>query len=107
MADELAEWWIHAVQVKTRTGSNGYGNDFAEAESINCYLEDDTKIVTDSRGNEVVSSGRLFAALTLEPKFTPDSEVIISPTRTARVISVGRNDSGSLGNLDHLEILLT
>lgn len=106
MADELAEWWIHEVTVKTRLGATAYGDKFADPEPAACFLEDDTKVVTDLSGNEVVSNTTLFAALALEPLFEPGSEVVISPKRTAVVISVGRLDSGSLGNLDHIEVLL-
>jgi len=87
------------VNVRTRTGEGSYGDTWATAVDVPCFVDTTRKLVRDGTGQETVSE----LTLTLHPRtyataggvrttvdpmelFSAESEVIVDG-RTSRVIS--------------------
>jgi hypothetical protein len=104
---ELGSWWVHTVAVETYLGSGAYGDQWATAVPALVWVEDVTKLIRDSSGTEVVSTSRIFGELSLAAEFALGSLVTTSSGRQSRVLGLARLDSGSLGNLDHIEVSLS
>jgi len=93
------------VTVRTRTGEGSYGDVFAEALDVPCYLDETRRLVRDASGQQAVSEATLTlhpdsrATLRAEPHtpsvvdplevFTPESEVDLGG-RLSRVITARR-----------------
>jgi hypothetical protein len=104
---EAAFWWVHAVTVEPYLGTKNGRPEYGSPRSVDCWVEDETKLIRNSDGAEVVSSTNVSAAIESAPIFPPGSKVTTS-TRTAFVITNNVFDSGSLDlGLDHVVIHLT
>jgi hypothetical protein len=104
---DAAFWWVNSVTVEPYLGQTAVGPKYGDAQSVDCWVEDEIKLVRDADGSQVVSSAQVFGPLEIAAIFPPKSRVTTS-TRTAFVISNNGFDSGSLDlGLDHVEITLT
>ncbi|HJQ00083.1 MAG TPA: hypothetical protein VJ851_00655 [Jatrophihabitans sp.] len=105
---DLDCFWVHEVQVSPYLGTSGRAGDLWDtAVPVMCWVEDAVKLVRDSNGAEVVSTATLAADLADAAPFTVNAKVLLPSGREARVLTVGRGDSGALGLPDHIEVALT
>lgn len=95
-----------SVSVETRTGQGAYGDVFATAAAVPCFISDQTRLVRNANAEEVVSSVTLYAALASVDQFTPGSRVAVNG-RTAYVISAARHDGAGPTRIHHAEVHLT
>ena len=105
-ASAIEMFFVHTVDVETYQGETGVGESFDDPASVSCFVDDTTHLVRNSMGEEVASSGAVYAATADAPKFTVDSRVTVNGRRTT-VLLVNVNDSGPLGLPDHVEVHLT
>lgn len=100
-------WWVNTVTVRPYLGTKNGAPSYGPPQTVACWVEDETKLVRDNTGAEVVSSATVYAPLAAAPQFPVGSKVTTS-TRTAFVIANNGFDSGSLDlGLDHVQITLT
>lgn len=109
----IARLFNQNVSLETRTGAGAYGDVFADAVSVQCFVSEKTQLVRDSTGTEVVSSTTLYAPLTAAPDATPSggqfaigSRVTVAG-RAAHVIRAARRDSAGPVRVHHVEVHLT
>jgi len=103
----LNSLWVHRVPVKTKIGDTSYGEKYAASVDVDCYIEDETKLVRDTSGSEVVSNSSLFADIDAASIFTQGSLVTLR-RGDVRVISIAYLDAGPLApGFEHLEVHLT
>lgn len=105
-ADELSDWWMHTVTVKSHLGASAYGDRFGDPVPVPCFVEDDVKLIRDSDGNEVVSSTTVYSNIDKAALFPVGSLVITPFGREARVIGLARHAVGD-PDIDHVEIHLS
>lgn len=104
---EAAYWWVNTVTVTPYLGRGAKGPSYGPSVEIHCWIEDEVKLVRDSEGSEVVSSASIYMALDDAAHFPSGSEVV-TPSRTAFVITNSRFDSGTLDlGIDHAVVTLT
>jgi len=72
----LPKWLMpHSVEVQTYLGATGTGVEFADSVPVRCRIEYGVRAVLDAKGNEVISSARLFCAPEDLEKMVPESMV--------------------------------
>lgn len=104
---EAAYWFVNTVTVETYLGETAKGPSYDTPRTVTCWVEDETRMVRDATGSQVVSSATVYAPLDKASLFPPKSKVTTS-TRTAFVIVANSFDSGSLAlDLDHVQVTLT
>lgn len=99
-------FWVHTVQVKTRTGQNALGDVWSDPVTVACFVNDVTHLVRGARDESVISQTIVYAPIDQAPLFEADSIVTVSG-RDARVITVNANDAGTLPLPAHVEVHLT
>lgn len=103
---EAAFWWVHTGTIETYSEAGSWGPGYATPVDVACWVEGETKLVTDSKGNEVVSSTVVRGPLADKDRFTPGSKFTYAG-QTHKVASVAWFDSGTLDiGLDHYEARL-
>lgn len=103
---EAAFWWVHTGSIATRTGSNSYGDTYAPPVDVQCWVEGEQKLITDSKGDQVTSMTVVRGPLADKAKFAVGSRFTYAGD-THKVISLAWFDSGSLDvGLDHYEARL-
>lgn len=108
MTNALSSTYVLTVTVDTYLGTTASGPAWAANNERRCFVEESTKLVRDSSGNEVVSSATVFDNLDARTIYTTGSKVTLPSGRTARVLALSVFDSGSLNlGLDHVEAHLT
>lgn len=104
---DVPDWLlIHMVQVETQTDTGPYGDQYAPAVPVACFVDEARQVVRSSTGAEVVSETTLYCKLDQTDAFAPDSRVTLPDGRVAYVIMAKRRDAGSLGAPSHLEVTL-
>jgi hypothetical protein len=104
---DAAFWWVNTVTVETYLGSGAFGPSYGSPQQVACWLEDQVKLVRNAKGDQVVSSSCVYAALDDAALFAPDSKVT-TPTGVGLVITCRREDSGSLDlGIDHIQVDLS
>lgn len=105
-ADELNDFLVHTVTITPKTGDGAYGPVFGPpVPDVPAWVDEQTRLVRDSDGVEVVSSATVYArAGTVAP---PGSRLVLPSGRDAEVIACTVRDSGPLDLPDHVEIALT
>lgn len=99
---------IHESIVQTYLGTSGSGDQYAPAITLDCYAEDEPRLVRDQSGAEVVSSTTIIYDLdeTTLTALTVQSKVTVFG-RTSTVLTVGRGDTAGLyRSVEHLEVTL-
>lgn len=104
---EVADWWVHAGTIETYAGSGPSGDVYAAPVTVACWVEGETRQVTNSKGVEVTSMSVVRGPLTDKDLFTPGSKFTYG-TMTGVVATRQWFDSGSLDmGLDHYEARLS
>ncbi|MDF7641728.1 hypothetical protein PT279_09045 [Bifidobacterium sp. ESL0784] len=110
--DELEEFYVHQVVVRASKGVNGNGEDICEeSAAIPCFINDQSKLVRDKQGQQIVGSTTITCNNQYAPLFQQDSEVLQvmddgTKVLKGRVVLVNVADSGSLGLPDHTTVSL-
>lgn len=93
----------HTITVEPYAGPTPYGPSYGAPVTVSCRVEDETQMVLDANGVEVVSSSKVFCDsdvdIPVESRVTVDG-------RTTRVLSVLDLSTGGLSTMDHLEVAL-
>jgi hypothetical protein len=106
-ADELDDFLVHTVTVRTLTGEGGMGQTFAAPVEVSCFADDATRLVRGPDAAQVVSGATVYARSDQAHRFAPGSEVDLPSGRTATVITVAHRTGGALDLPDHVEAALT
>lgn len=106
-ADELDDFYVHTVTVRTAAGTGGMGQNFAAPVDVACFVDDAVRLVRALDAAQVVSSSTLYAGPEHAAHFTPGSEVDLPSGRTTTVITAAYRDGGPLDLPDHVEAALT
>lgn len=107
---------VHSATVEPYAGSGAYGDTWgAPIEGVPCYAEQQSKLVRDSQGDEVVSGTQVFTdpagseftradgTTGTVPAAPPGSKVTVLGV-TSRVVTVAVFDDGGLTGLAHQEV---
>lgn len=106
MADELASFWVHQVTVTPLLGTGAYGDVEGPAQTITGFLDESTRMVRSSTGEETVSQSTLYTGVEHYDTFPPGSTVTLPGDRATTVIGRSRHDAPGLDLPDHLEVQL-
>jgi hypothetical protein len=98
----ISAFFIHTASVETFTGTGAYGDTYAAAASVACFLDDGLVLVRTGTTQQLEQKSNLYAALSDAAKLVPDSRVTVNG-RAAIVSAARRRDGGSLGLPDHVE----
>lgn len=104
--DELAEFWVHTVTVRTNLGEGGNGTIWSAPVDVPCFIDGGVKVVRTATGEQVVVAAPVYAPLEYADKLTAGSEVTVRG-KTSRIIAATVYDSGDLDLPDHVQITLT
>lgn len=97
---------VHTVSVETPAGDGPFGPTFNAAIDLRCMVDEQTRLVRDNTGNQVVSSTQIFH--NGDPTDTPVGSRITLPSgRTATVLTVSDRNGGILPVPSHVELALT
>lgn len=99
-------FFVHTVSAETFQGSGPYGESYAAAVTVTCFVDDGSHLVRNKTGEEVASTTTVYAPTSQAATFAVDSQVTVNG-RVAYVIAVNSRDSGPLGLPDHVEVHLT
>lgn len=104
-SDALADFWVHTVAVEPRTGAGAAGALYGPSVDVACFVDDTTKLVRATSGEEVVSVATVMTDKVWAGTFT-DGARITWKGRTSYVVGRSLHDSGALDLPDHLEVHL-
>lgn len=107
MSDELEEFYVHTVTVRTFVGDGAYGPVYDDSPALECFVVSKRQLVRNQNGDQVVSETTITAPIKHGHWFTPESEVTFTSGNKATVISRGIAESGDLELPDHVAITLT
>lgn len=91
-----AFWFVHQVQAEAYTGSTRFGDSWAAAVPVDCFVDETTHLVVGADAKTVTSSAAVYAALVDRGNLPINSKVTLPSGRVARVIVLEVHDSGSL-----------
>lgn len=102
----LPGWMLqHTVTIEALTGEGAYGPVYADPAAVRCFLDEQTRLVRSSNGEQVTSSSTAYARL--DTTAPAGSRVTLPDGRQTTVIAALRRDGGAMVTPDHLEIQLT
>lgn len=101
----IARLFTQTVTVETYQGSGPYGDVFAAPVTRRAFVNDSLKLVRDQKGEEVVSSARLYGPLEDAADYEPGSRVTFGD-RTHRVIVANRQDAAGPASSHHVAVEL-
>lgn len=105
---ELAEFMVHPVSVRTRTGAGGMGVSYATPVQLTVFVDEKRRLVRSTDGAQVVSEATIYDDdLTHESAFALGSEVTLPSGRKATVLTCKRAELDELELPSHLEVTLT
>lgn len=104
--DELAEFWVHEIEVQTYLGPGPFGDEYAPAVGVPCFTDHNRQWVRDTNGREVTSEATITGPVGDGERFAPGSLVDLGG-RERTVISVAVRTSGPLYLPDHFEATTT
>jgi hypothetical protein len=107
MSGDIADFYVHTVQVATYQGAGANGSIYAAPVSVSGYLDGSTRLIRTTDGEQVVAQSQFYCAVADAPKFTPDSTVTLPGGRTGQVITVNQLDAPGLGLPEHTVVYLT
>lgn len=94
---------VHSVTIADFAGSGTYGDTWDSPRTVACWLEEQNKLVTNSLGQQEVSTTQVL----VDPGDEGPLKSIVTVNGAARtVIGINRHTSGGLTQLDHVEVLL-
>ncbi|MDT0567917.1 hypothetical protein RM704_10615 [Streptomyces sp. DSM 3412] len=95
---------IHEITVEPYVDESSTGSLYGTPTAVRCLLDEQTRAVRTSGGEQVTSTSTAYADLaTVAP---PLSRVTLPDGRTTTVIQAKRRDGKRLGTPNHLEIQL-
>lgn len=103
----LDVFWVHAVTVASFAGTTATGPAWNAPQTVTGFVDDQTHLVRNGIGEEVISQSVIFMPIESAPLFVEDSKVTLPSGRVARVITVNTNDGGGLPLPEHVEVHLT
>lgn len=106
MADELAAFWVHTVNVTPLLGTGSYGDIEGTEQPVVGFLDEKTRLVRNGAGEETVSQSTFYTDADRYDTFPPGSTVTLPGDRETTVIGRSRHDGGPLDLPDHLEVQL-
>ncbi|WP_130012142.1 hypothetical protein [Serinicoccus sediminis] len=99
-ADELADFYVHTVQVEPKVGIYG---DYGPAVPVPCFVDEQTRIVRAADGTEQTSSTTIVAHPDHAPTLVAGSRVTLPSGDRTTILSRSLADSGPLDLPDHVE----
>lgn len=109
----LSRLFNQPVTLETYLGVTATGESFAAPVTVSCFVEGAIKLVRNMKGEEIVSSTTLYAALNTSPtvpavagQFAPGSRVTVNGT-PAFVIVANREDAAGPARIHHTMVSLT
>lgn len=104
---DLDDFFVHTVTVTPYLGTGSDGADrWGTPATVAGFLQDQTRLVQNVDGSELVSAGAVFYTATTNAASFPLGSTVQLPLRVAHVIGVNTNDSGPLGLPDHTVVAL-
>ncbi|MHA4819329.1 hypothetical protein ACXZ65_33825 [Streptomyces aculeolatus] len=102
----LPRWLMpHRVVVEAYEGTGAYGPVYSAPVTVRCLLDEQTRMVRSSTGDEVTSTSTAYAPLSTTAP--PKSRITLPDGRRTTVIAALRRDAGALPVPEHLEVQLT
>lgn len=103
---EIEGWLMPSeVAVETYRGDSAYDDMYMPARTVQCSIDDESRLVRGSNGDEVLAQTTLRCYLVDGPKFRLDSRVTVRGRRTFVIAATDRRTDG-LGLGDHYEVAL-
>ncbi len=106
-AEDLDDFYVHDVTVRTLVGTGAYGDVHADPITVACFADDSRRLVRSADGQQVVSETTLYGPPARKLVWTPGSLVTLPSGRQATVITCAVRDSGDLDLPDHVAAALT
>lgn len=100
---DVDDFYVHTVTLTPVLGEGAYGPTYGEATQVQCFVDEQTRLVRDQDGAEVVSSATIYA----HPGtvVAPGSTVLLPSGRTATVLTTAARVVGD-PDVDHVEIVV-
>lgn len=105
-ADDLDEFWVHTISVRTNLGEGGNGTIWSDPVTVPCFIDGGVKVIRTATGEQQVVNAPVYAPLAHAATLTAGSEVTMRGT-TSRILAATVYDSGDLDLPDHVQITLT
>lgn len=97
------DFYVHTVTARPVTGHTAYGTTYGDPVQVVCFVDEQTRLVRDADGAEVVSTATIYTHPgTVLPVGT---EVTLPSGRDAHVLTVAARTVGD-PDVDHVEILV-
>ncbi|MFE0132393.1 hypothetical protein ACFWY6_12595 [Streptomyces sp. NPDC059037] len=94
----------HEVIVEAWQGEGPYGPSYADPVTVECFLDEKTRMVRNPAGEEVTSSSTIYARP--DAVCPASSRVTLPSGRITTAIGSYQRDGGRLPTPDHLEVQL-
>ncbi|SBN64454.1 hypothetical protein GA0004736_3414 [Curtobacterium sp. 9128] len=104
--DELAEFWVHTITVRTNLGEGGNGTLWSDPVDVPCFIDGGVKVTRTASGEQLVVNAPVYAPLEHADKLTAGSQVTIRG-RKSRILAATVYDSSALDLPDHVQLALT
>jgi len=106
VTNDIEGWLLPSeCAVETYRGDTAYGDSYATSRTVQCAIDDQSRLVRGANGDEQLASTTLRTFLKDASRFTLDSRVTVNGRRTF-VIATARRDSAGIGMGDHFEVNL-
>ncbi len=93
----------HTVDVEAYQGSGPYGDAYAAAVTVTCFVDQKRKLIRAANGSQVISETTVFAPLDTDAP--PRSRVTLPDGQTTIVIASTRRTAAGIAEApEHLEI---
>ncbi|MGW4810552.1 hypothetical protein ACWEPB_02755 [Kitasatospora cineracea] len=101
----LPGWLMrHRITIEPYLGNSAYGPRYGSAVAVRCFLDEQTRLVRASNGDETTSTSTAYCPLATDAP--AKSRVTLPDGRQTTVIAALRRDGGGLATPDHLELQL-
>lgn len=98
-----AFWFVQSVDAEPYLGSGQAGERWDTSRPVDAWVEEGNHLVIDGKGNTVVASTAVYAAIADRLSMVANSKVTTPTGKTSRVITLEVHDSGSLAlGVDHV-----
>lgn len=105
---DLADFMVHPVEVRTRTGTGSLGDTYADGVDVTVWVDEKRRLVRAADASEVISEATLHDADVTHAGLYADGSLITLPSgRVATTITTRVLTSGALQLPDHIEVAVT
>jgi len=106
VVSRIPGWLLrHRITIEPYEGESSTGPVYGAAQTVRCFVDEQTRVVRSPGGEETTSSSTAYCAPgTTAP---PMSRVTLPSGRITTVIAALTRDGGGLPTPDHVEIQLT